>query len=506
MRLPVAVHRVEADVAVIGSSFAGSLLALILRRLGLDVVLIDRERHPRFAIGESSTPAADLILADLCERYDLPRLAPLARYGPWRQAYPNVRCGRKRGFSYFHHRRDRPFEPRDDHANELLVTASASDAVADTHWYRADVDTFFGAEAASGGVEVMEGFDITRLDREDHWRIHGTWSGSAAEVHVGFLVDSSGRGGVVPNQLGLPDRTSSQQTDSWCVFGHFRGVQSWGALLSEWGGRIEDHPFDCDAAALHHILDGAWIWVLPFDGGLTSVGLVMDGRHHPPPPSGDADAVWGATVAHYPSIGEQFATVELTAPFATLRATGRLRRQWMFEPDDTWTMLPGTAGFVDPFFSTGIAHSLAGVERVARAFESRDDPRTFTSRLADHARVTTAELGLVDRLVAASYRTFGEDPRLLHSVTMLYFAAATTWERVRFDGARQPGAYLLAGDAEWLTCVDRCLERLQSLPGADAESVTAFERFVARELRPYNTAGLCDPEAHNMYRYTAAPV
>ena len=50
------------EVAIVGSGFAGSLLARILAVLGYDVVLLERGRHPRFAIGESSTPLANLSL------------------------------------------------------------------------------------------------------------------------------------------------------------------------------------------------------------------------------------------------------------------------------------------------------------------------------------------------------------------------------------------------------------------------------------------------------------
>ena len=50
------------EVAIVGSGFAGSLLARILSVLGYDVVLLERGRHPRFAIGESSTPLANLSL------------------------------------------------------------------------------------------------------------------------------------------------------------------------------------------------------------------------------------------------------------------------------------------------------------------------------------------------------------------------------------------------------------------------------------------------------------
>src|SRR5437870_12823660 len=111
--------RIDADVAIVGSGFAGSLMALALRSRGKRVVLIERGRHPRFAIGESSTPLANLLLEELSVRYDLPRLLPLAKWGSWQRAYPDVACGLKRGFTFYHHRAGHPFEARADHANQL---------------------------------------------------------------------------------------------------------------------------------------------------------------------------------------------------------------------------------------------------------------------------------------------------------------------------------------------------------------------------------------------------
>ena len=55
----------DFDIAVIGSGFGGSLIAMIARQLGRSVILIERGRHPRFAIGESSTPLANLLLEEI---------------------------------------------------------------------------------------------------------------------------------------------------------------------------------------------------------------------------------------------------------------------------------------------------------------------------------------------------------------------------------------------------------------------------------------------------------
>ena len=69
------------DIIVVGSGFSGSLLAWILASQGRSVLLIDRSKHPRFAVGESSTPTADFLLAggriSVRSRLSLPRLRSL---------------------------------------------------------------------------------------------------------------------------------------------------------------------------------------------------------------------------------------------------------------------------------------------------------------------------------------------------------------------------------------------------------------------------------------------
>src|SRR5437868_3206042 len=94
-------HFVSADfdVVVVGSSFAGSLAAAIARQYHARVLLLERGTHPRFAIGESSTPLANLLLEELSDRYDFPWLKPFSRYGTWQSTYPKISCGLKRGFS-----------------------------------------------------------------------------------------------------------------------------------------------------------------------------------------------------------------------------------------------------------------------------------------------------------------------------------------------------------------------------------------------------------------------
>ena len=105
----------NVDVAIVGSGFSGALCALALRQLGRTVALIERGRHPRFAIGESTTPLTNLLLEELADRYDLPNVRAFSKWGTWQRRHPDVAVGLKRGFTFLFHRPGEAFVDTDDH-------------------------------------------------------------------------------------------------------------------------------------------------------------------------------------------------------------------------------------------------------------------------------------------------------------------------------------------------------------------------------------------------------
>src|SRR2546423_10549783 len=152
------------EVAIVGSGFAGSFLARVLAVLGYDVVLLERGTHPRFAIGESSTPLANLSLERIGIRYGLSDCYQLATHGRWLQNFPDLRRGLKRGFTFYRHHPGEPFADRGLDSERLLVAASPDDSLSDTHWLRADVDRHFVRQAVGAGVDYRDRVELTSAE------------------------------------------------------------------------------------------------------------------------------------------------------------------------------------------------------------------------------------------------------------------------------------------------------------------------------------------------------
>jgi FADH2 O2-dependent halogenase len=500
--------RLSTEVAILGSGFAGSLMALILNKLRIEAVVLDRQAHPRFAIGESSTPLADMALRDLARRYDLPRLAPLSKYGAWMATYPHVMRGLKRGFSYFQHEPGLDFVPSAEHANELLVAASTGDAESDTHWLRADVDAFFADEVRAAGIPLLERAEITTVQGAgDGWRIEGRHDDAALVLDAYFIIDASGEGSVLARALGIASETHLLKTHSRALFAHFSGLKLWREMLLARNAPLADHPFDCDRAALHQVLDGAWMWQLRFDSEVVSAGFAIDPRRHPLDDMLSPEQEWDQWLARYPVLREQFAEAKIVAPEGGLRRTGRMQRLWSVRAGSNWAMLPHTAGFIDPLQSTGIAHSLFGIEKLALIFDRhwKTDRPELEEALANYEEQIGREIRLIDAYVAACYQAL---PRfdLFSKICLLYFAGTVTCERRRqAGGGNEELLYLGAEDEHLATIAQRVLESLPAVKQQPPES-DAFENWLAwlRDLMaPYDKVGLFDPAAKNMFRHTA---
>ena len=484
------VIRVDADVAVIGSGFAGSLTALALMKRGRRVVLVERGRHPRFAIGESSTPLANLLLEELADRYDLPDIRAFSKWGTWQRARPDVACGLKRGFTFFFHQPREAFPEDAGHERQLMVAASPHDEIADTHWYRPDFDRALAEEAQREGATY---FDMTRLtgfrQEGDSTFLDGEREGRSIRIAAQFVIDASGPRGFLHRELKLGEASDRWLPPTQGLYTHFDGVERWDRIRPSAGV-----PYPTDDAAVHHVFPGGWIWILRFNNGLTSAGAALTDPLAADVRASDGAAAWDRLLATLPSVADQFRSSRAVLPFVH---SPRLAFRSARVAGSSWALLPSAAGVIDPLLSTGFPLTLLGILRLVDLLDGTPPGNARDVALQRYEGTTLAELDLTEQLVAALYATMG-DPAMFKRLSLLYFAAASFSEAARRLGRADlaPG-FLLREHSIFGPELTACSRLAASSPVGAARH--SLEARIARAIEPFHIAGLLDERRRSWY-------
>ena len=162
------------------------------------------------------------------------------------------------------------------------------------------------------------------------------------------------------------------------IYGHFERVQTLGSTLPS-GTPLLQGPFPDERAAVHHLLDEGWMYELRFDDDVVSAGFVIE---HPTAKSSGVDAfpedlsgsppkVFQNLLRRYPTLDRQFKDAKSVRPIQMIRT---LQRKLVKPNGRRWVVLPHTYMFLSPLFSTGIACSLIGVERLGLVLDNHEHP------------------------------------------------------------------------------------------------------------------------------------
>lgn len=496
-------------VVIIGSGFAGTILARILHRQGHDVLLLERGSHPRFALGESSTPLAAICLERLAARYALEDLHHLAAYGRWLAHLPGVRRGLKRGFTFYAHTPGHVYRNDGHNRNRLLVAASPHDGVADTHWLREDVDHFLVQRAVTEGVEFRDRSEITGLEsHRSGFRLSMTSPPGSLCTTADLVVDASGAGGCLAAHLGIGSRVAQVRLNTSLVFGHFADLPPFVQVAREAGAELPEGPYPDDRAAVHHVIPEGWMYVLPFDHGVASAGFVLetaDARRLTA--ECEPEAAWREILSRYPTLAAQFADARPIRPIGTLP---RLQRRLERAAGPNWALLPHAFQFLSPLFSTGIAWSLLGVERLALILETARDAAVPSEAVAAGLRryhdLLAAEADHLEALVGGAYRA-RSDFEFFCANSYLYFAAVSYFEAAQRLLPTPEGleAWAWSGFVGSTDPVLRHAMRAAAVPpgagaGAASQSTSGgYTAQVRRLIAPRNLAGLASPARNRMY-------
>jgi flavin-dependent dehydrogenase len=328
------------DVAIIGGGPAGSTAATLLAKAGRRVIVFEREKFPRFHIGESLLPFSMQQFDRLGVREKLDRTF-LPKYGGEIMAA----CG-TRGVKFyfkdgFRSRRDRAYQVTRSEFDKLLLDHSREN-----------------------GAEVHEETEVTRLDfLEDRVKIDIEASGGEKSiVEARYLLDCSGRQTLLGGLFDL--KHTYDHLQKFSVFAHYDNV---------------DRLSGKDATLIRMVrgLD-RWFWMIPLTDTRTSIGVVMD-----------TETFRKTKLAPEPAL-EKFIAEQ---PLMTERMTNAVRVSPVYSAGDysyrnkrltgeRWLLVGDAAGFIDPVFSSGVFLAMMSAEKAADTLDEvlRDEsqrPRLF---------------------------------------------------------------------------------------------------------------------------------
>jgi FADH2 O2-dependent halogenase len=438
---------------------------------------------------------ANLLLQELCRRYDLPAVARLTKWGSWQRNYPQIGCGLKRGFTFYRHRLGESDDPSARFDKQLLVAASPHDEISDTHWYRSDFDLFLVEQAQALGVDYLDDVKFENVFcHAAGASLSGTRHGERFSIDARFLIDATGPRGLLHKALDLEEAALPNYPATQALYSHFSG-----ATRPEDSSADESAPYPPEDAAVHHVFDGGWIWVLRFNNGITSAGVAATDKLAASLRLDEGASAWRLLLDKLPALYPQFASASAIQPF---RHIPRLSFMSSRVAGARWALLPSAAGFVDPLLSTGFPLTLLGIERLARILESGLDSPHLESDLNNYETKTQSELLATARLVAALYANM-HNFALFKALCLLYFAAASYSETARRLGKLHLAQSFLLHDHPHFGPYSRALTKraMHITQGAKSALLIAD---IMRTIEPIDVAGLSKPNTRSCYPIGAA--
>jgi flavin-dependent dehydrogenase len=347
------------DVLIIGGGLAGLALALQLhdRCPGLAIRVLERRRHPVPAaahkVGESTVEIGAHYFADtlgLREHLDSAQV-------------------RKFGFRFFF----------SDGRAELdrCAELGISRVFPTPTWQleRGTFENFLGREAERRGIEFMQGVTVRAIETGTPHVVRAAHAGDTRVHRARWLVDASGRAGLLRRQLGLDEDNGHHIGAAWMRIDARLHLDHW-CDNKTWRGLCE--PQERWRSTNHLCGPGYWVWLIPLASGAHSVGIVADPAVHPVETFNSFERALEWLAARQPLLARELVTRrDALLDFGFLRNVSYGCRQ-VFSAE-RWALTGEAAMFLDPFYSPGSDFIAIGntyvAELIARDFAGCADAR-----------------------------------------------------------------------------------------------------------------------------------
>jgi flavin-dependent dehydrogenase len=324
----MSISRSDFDVVVIGGGPAGSTTSTLLAQRGLRVAVFEREKFPRFHIGESLIPETYWVLERL-------NMLPKMQRSHFVKKY-SVQFVNANG------KLSAPFYFWDNKPHQCSQTWQV---------VRSEFDQMMLENAREHGVDARDGVHVVDVlfegDRACGVRIQD--GDGRREVRAQVVVDASGQAAMLQNRFKLR---------LWDP------ILNKGAIWTYWQGAYRDTGRDEGATmVLQTVTRNGWFWYIPLHDDIVSVGVVapfddlFKGR------SGH-EQTYEEEVARCPAVKERVAkATRATGYFATRDYSYRAREV----AGNGWVLVGDAFGFLDPLYSSGVLLALRSGEMAADA-------------------------------------------------------------------------------------------------------------------------------------------
>ena len=303
----------QYDAIIIGGGPGGSTAGSVLAQAGKKVLIIERERFPRFHVGESLIPYGNEEMRAIGLWQKLEQFGFMPKLGA-EFVTGNSGASIRILFARF-------LDPQ--YGRTFQVERSKFDKLLLDH-------------AEESGCEIWQETPVkSAAISDDGARVSCMRNGETREVSARWILDASGRDAFLGKQMQLP-KTDLGMPKKFATFAHFRGV------------RRNDPPADGHIIVVR--LDFGWLWMIPLDETKTSVGLVQTLEHFRA--SGlKPEEFFEHTVATVPELQQRMGSAERLSDFFF---AGDYTYRHLQNAGPRWLLIGDAAGFIDPIFSSGV--------------------------------------------------------------------------------------------------------------------------------------------------------